>query len=97
MSTTLDITTLINLAESAASGMSDYQNVEGHEDARTAATEIVAYHERESGLLGQREADRFAEIGGTDGDMDEIRGRCVDIIERAILTDRAAVADKVAK
>lgn len=81
------ITTLIDMARRSAEGMTDYQNVDPSEDAATAAREIVAYWENEEGLLNRRDQERFEEQGGTAADLDEVRGRVIEIIENAILSD----------
>lgn len=85
----VEITTIMNFAERACEGMSDYQNVGADEDAATAASEIVAYWEEETGLLTGRDLDHWNEIGATSADLDELRGRCVARIQSAIERMRA--------
>jgi hypothetical protein len=80
----IDIVTIISFAETACQGMSDHERVEDHEDAATAAREIVEYWENETGLLTGRDAERWQDLGPTEADQDELRGRCIANIEEAI-------------
>lgn len=82
---TIEITQIMSFAERATEGMSDYQNVQAHEDAATAASEIVTYWEEEGGgLLGGADLRRWEEFEPTKADLDELRGRCVARIQAAI-------------
>lgn len=58
MSLTIDVMTIINYAELVCQGTTDHQYVEPHEDAASAAREIVEYWEEEGDLLGGEDAER---------------------------------------
>lgn len=83
------IEAVIDFAQKAVSGMwSDVENVEPHEKPDMAAQEIVAYWESEGQLLSPTDLEDWNESCPTEKDVDELRGRAVDLVEKAILANR---------